>query len=513
MRWSILVACCLASSATLVAPPLWVFDPPGVQPFDAGWADFRLIASINGVLLIFFVLIGGVVGDLDGRRRVWLIGLSGFVVTNLLLMVSSNPDWHIVLRFLVLAFGSLFTPLALATLNVTFTDTRRAMAFAVYVSINAGAMQIGWLQGQFLFDWLGWRATYVLPVLFGLFATRWVYHFVSETPAGEQRRPDLLVHSGWTLLILAMIYGITVLPVASDRWWMVVGAACLVGVIGAALIFWWDVRTPGNLLQRRSFRARHLTALLVTGAMINFLLVGFGMRTLGLFQVVRSMSALLAFVALAPILFGLIAALYLFLKAMRQYRARVVIAGGLLMMAVAIGGAALLPMNASYLLFVLPLFLFGIGYLIASTVWTSVFLRTVVARNYGVNAAISNATSSIGMAIGSALTGNLLARLGLEIYLQLLTEANVNAHKALEALVGFKTLVLSEPADTTLVTEYYGFALMDGYREAYAIAYSQILWVMVAFCIVTALIVGFGLRGSLQATTLPPTEEELSMVS
>jgi hypothetical protein len=347
-------------------------------------------------------------------------------------------------------------------------------------------------------------------MLVGLLAIRWVHRDVAATPTSGQRRPDVLVHSGWTLLVLAVIYGITVLPVASDRWWMVVGAACLVGIIGALFVLWWEVRTPGNLRQHRTFRARDLTALVITGAVINFLLVGFGMRTLGLFQVVWSLSAIGALISLAPVLLGLVAALYLLLKAVRRYQARTVIAAGLLIMAVAIGGAALLPVNASYLFFVLPLFLFGVGYLLSSTVWTSVFLRTVVARNYGVNAAINNATASIGMAIGSALTGNLMAVLGLEIYLRRLTAANVNAVEALEALIGFKTLVLSEPADTNLVVDYLGFALMEGYRVAYAAAYRQILWLMVVFCLVTALIISFGLRRSLKATTEPPTDEELS---
>lgn len=514
MPWSILVACCLASSAVLLHPPLWVFDPPGVQPFDAAWADFRLISSVSGVLLICFLLVGGVLGDLYGRRRIWLIGLVGFVASNLLIMGSSNPVWHITLRFFAMAFGSLFTPLILATLNLTFTDTSRALAFAIYVAINAGAMQVSWLQGQFLFGLVGWRATYLIPLIFALLAIRWVNRYVAHTPVskqvGEQRRSHMLVHSGWTLLVLAVIYGTAVLPVASDRWWLVIGSASFVAIVGGAFVLWWNIKNPEGLARRRAFQARDLTALIVTGAVINFLLVGFGLRTLGLFQVVRSMSAIGAFIALAPMLFGLLAAVYLILKAVRQYQARTVIAVGLLIMAVALAGAAFLPGDAHYLLFVLPLFLFGAGYLLASTIWTSVFLRTVVARNYGVNAAINNATSSIGTAIGSALTGSLLAHLGLTIYLEILTKANVNAAEALEALVGFKTLVLAEPTDTTLVTEYWGFSLMDGYREAYSAAYDQILWIMVALSLVTALIIGFGLRGSLKATTVSENGGQLS---
>lgn len=512
MQWSILVACCISSSAKLLEPPIWVFDPPGVQPFDAAWNDYRLIASVSGILLVVFLLVGGVLGDLYGRRRVWLVGLVGFVASNLLLMVWSNPVWHVMLRFCAMAFGSLFVPLVLATLHQTFAGQNRALAFAIYVIVNAASVQVAWLQGQFLAGWVGWRAAYVLPVLAAIVATRWVYRYIAEKKTERQRRLDFVVYSGWTLLVLAAVYGLAVLPVASDRWLAVVTAATLVGLTGAILVLLWEVRRPKDVLRFRRFQAGELVALIVTGAVLQFLLIGFGLRTLGLFQVVKSMSALVAVVALAPVLLGLLIALLLFFKAMERYRARGVIAGGLLTMAVAIAAAALLAGNGSYLSFSPSLVLFGVGYLVANTVWTSAFLRSAVARHDGVNAAISSATSLIGGAVGSALTGNLLTRLGLELYLQELMAANVNVVGALEALIAFKTLVLSEPADIAAVTEYMQFDLLGGYREAYAAAYSQVLWLMVAFAGVTAVIIGFGLRRSLKATMKYPVDDELSTV-
>ncbi len=508
-RWSILVACYLASSARFLQPPLWVFNPPDVQPFDAAWNDFRLISSVSGILLIIFLLVGGVLGDLYGRRRFWLLGLVGFGASNLLLLISPSPGWHLMLRFCSLVFGSLFAPLILATLNITFTDRSRAIAFAIFTAINAVSIQIGWLQGQFLVDWWGWRAAFILPITLTFFAYRWAVRYVPESLAGGQRQFDLWVFSGWTLLILAVVYGVLVLPVASDYWGLVVGAALLVGITGAALIYWWDMRITKVLLRRRSFRVRELTALIITGAVINFMLIGFGMRTMNLFQVVYAMSAVVAVIALAPMLVGLLAAVYLFLRAMRHYRARVIVACGLVVMAVAMTGAALLPVHAPYWFFILPLFLFGVGYLVASTIWTSAFLRTAVAQHYGVNAAISSATATIGLAVGSALTGSLLARLGLELYLERLAAANLTVAEILEAATSLQTLMLAEPADVAAISEHLQFDLLTGYQEVYAIAYSQVLWLMVVFCLVTALIIGFGLRGSLKATL--PHEEELNV--
>lgn len=512
MQWSLLVACCVSSSAKLLEPPIWVFDPPGVQPFDAAWNDYRLISSISGILLVVFLLIGGAWGDLYGRRRFWLIGLTGHAASYLLLMVSPNPIWHVALRFCGMAFGAMFLPLVLATLHQTFTERNRAMAFSIYTIVNATAIQVAWLQGQYLATWLGWRAAYVLPVVFAIAAIVLVVRHVPEKRTERQRRFDLIVYSGWTLLVLAVVHGLAVLPVASDRWIAVVASATLVGVLGAVLVVWWEMRRPSEFVRLRRFQARELVSLIVTGAVIQFLIIGFGLRTLGLFQVVKGMSAVVAVAALAPVLLGLLIAVLLFLRTMERYRAREVIAGGLVVMAAAIALAALSAGQSSYLVFSLSLLLFGVGYLVASTVWTSAFLRSAVARHDGVNAAISSAASLIGGAVGSALTGNLLARLGLDLYLQSLTAANVEVAAALEALIAFKTLVLAEPADLAAVTDYMQFDLLSGYREAYAAAYSQILWLMVAFSMVTALIIRFGLRSSLRATVKLPVDEEVSMV-
>ncbi len=150
MSWTILAASSLSSSARLLEPPLWVFNPPGVEPFDAAWNNFRLVTSLSGVLLIVFLLVGGLLGDLYGRRRIWMIGLVGFIVCNLLIMAFPGLAWRIVLQFCALAFGSLFAPLILATLNLTFPDRSRTLAFAIFVSVNAIALQLAWLQGQFL---------------------------------------------------------------------------------------------------------------------------------------------------------------------------------------------------------------------------------------------------------------------------------------------------------------------------------------------------------------------------
>ncbi len=499
LRWLILVAACLSTGAKMLQPPLWIFNPPGVELFDASWNSFRMVASLGGVLLLVFLLVGGFLGDLYGRRRVWLIGLAGMIASNLLIILSPAPAWQFFLRFCALASGSLFVPLALATLNITFLERSRPIAFAIYTIVVAGSIQLAWLQGQFLLSWIGWRATYILPLVVAVIAVIWVYRIVPETQVRQQRQFDVLIYSGWTLLILATFYGLTMTPVASERWKLVAGAAILVGLLGVLLVLWQNRSWHARNLRMPSISLRDMVVLVVTGAVIQFLLVGYSLRLIGLFQVVRSATAVKAVIALAPLFLGLLVALYFVVKAVRPFRARTIIAGGMLTMGAALSLTALLPIDASYLLLALTMVIFGAGYLVAGTIWTSAFLRTAITAHHGVNAAINNATTSIGGAIGSALTGNLLAILGLKLYSQQLIAANASLGDTVGSLSGFTTLILSEPVDVAAVAEYTQFDLLAGYREAYALATNQVMWLMAAFGIMTAVIVALGLRGSLKA--------------
>ena len=506
LRWLILAAACLTSVATLLEPPIWVFNPPGVLPFDMAWNDIRLASSLSGVVMIIFVLGGGLLGDFFGRRRIWLAGLGGMIFFFLLLMVIQDPFWHMILRFGAIASGSMVAPLALATLNISFTERIRGIAIAIYTSVNAGAIQLAWLQGQTMNEWIGPGAAYLIPLIVTILALFWTARYAPESRSGRSRLLDTLIYSGWTLLILGGLYGVMVLPVVTEQWVIVAVATLAVALTGTALIIVRYWKTSHVRLGGHRFLARDLTTLIVTGTVINFVLIGFGVRTFGLFQVVMHMSPVVAFIAFAPMLIGTLSAVYIFLRAMGQYRARAVIAAGMLLMAVSLAASALAPGEGPYWFYVLPLILFGVGFVVTTTVWMSAFLRTAVHGHFGLNAAITSATALIGGALGSVITGNLLNVLGMESFRQEVVSANLDPERMNQAIRDFSYIAMAEPSEIADVLAYVNSSLLNMYRNAYSIAYDQILWVMVVLCTVTALLVAFGLRRNLDASLVAPAD-------
>jgi MFS family permease len=311
VRQRILIACCLVSAAKLLQPPIWVFDPPRELPFDAAWSNYWLFSSLAGLATVSFYLAGGALGDLYGRRRLMLIGLSGYAASNLLVMATPTP--------------------------VTYFEVEREISTVV-------------------------------------------------------------------------------------------------------AIFW-----------------------------------------------------------LAPILVGSIAALYLFVRSVRKHQARLVIAAGLAAMAAAIALTALLPLGAPYLLYAVPLFVFGFGYLVAVTVWLSAFLRTAVDGYYGLNAGINKAAALVGGALGAAVTGKVLAMIGNAYYSNKLSQTGLSAGESAAALAAFNSLLTASSTNVQAVIQQAQQELAAGYLEVYAVAYDRVLWLMAGLCALCAIVILLGLRRSLRA--------------
>lgn len=93
-----LAGLCLAGAAEAIGPPFEVFYPPSAEPFGAGWSLARFLASSWAAVLVLFMLGGGILGDLKGRRRVLLWSLVVLLVADIALLFSPNTLWHALWR-------------------------------------------------------------------------------------------------------------------------------------------------------------------------------------------------------------------------------------------------------------------------------------------------------------------------------------------------------------------------------------------------------------------------------
>lgn len=207
---------------------------PSIQStLGATPAELQLVVSLYASAYAVFLITGGRLGDLYGRRRLFLIGMAGFTLTNLICGLAQTP-WELIGgRTLQGVTAAILIPQVLGPVRTLFpTERDLARALSSYGIMMGIAAASGQFLGGALVQWspfgLGWRAVFLLkvPIALAVLLTAWIV--VPETSTSQRVRIDA---PGAVLLSLAL--ACLVLPLAEGRqqgwpaWTFVMLAGCL----------------------------------------------------------------------------------------------------------------------------------------------------------------------------------------------------------------------------------------------------------------------------------------------
>jgi EmrB/QacA subfamily drug resistance transporter len=374
---------------------------------DLGFSDASRQWVVTGYALAFgsLLLLGGRIADLLGRKPVFLVGLVGFAVASAIGGAAVNFEMLVTARVAQGAFGALLAPAALSLLTTTFTDAKeRAKAFSIYGSIAGAGGAVGLLLGGVLTEYLDWRWTLYVNLVFAAVAFIGGALLLGRTARDKSASLDvpgtLLVSSG----LFGLVYGIAN---AETDGWAATGTwgFMLAGGILLAVFAWWQTRASHPLLPLRILldrtRGASLIAILVSGAGLfgMFLFLTYYLQiTLGYSPVETG----LAFMPMVGAL--MVAAIAASNIAVPRLGPKPVIPAG---MALAAGGMLLLTglgLDSTYATNVLPALLIvgaGMGLVMAPSM--SLSTAGVGTEDAGVASAAVNAMQQIGGSLGTAL--------------------------------------------------------------------------------------------------------------
>lgn len=180
---------------------------PAIQA-DLDFSAAGLPWVINGYAIAFagFLLLGGRVADLIGRRRVFVAGLVLFTVASLSAGFAQSPEWLIAARIAQGFGGALLSPATLAILTTAFPQGRaRARATAAWGAVSGAGAALGSVLGGVLTDVADWRWVFFVNVPLGLIALAAAHPLLVES-RGEDRRLDGI----GALLITGTLVGVVV---------------------------------------------------------------------------------------------------------------------------------------------------------------------------------------------------------------------------------------------------------------------------------------------------------------
>ena len=371
------------------------------------WVITAYTLAFGGLLLL-----GGKIADRLGRKRTFVIGLTGFAAASALGGVAVNFDMLVAARATQGAFAALLTPTALSLLAITFTEPReRATAFAVYGGIAGSGAAIGLLLGGALTQYLGWRWCLFVNIPIALVAGLGGRAVLPDVP--RSAHPDRLDIPGVVLAaaaLVALVYGCT--QAVSQGWSSTTVIALLIASVvlfAAFVVRQARARSPLlplHVVLDRNRGGSYLSVLLaIAGLFGAFLFITYYL------QVVRGFSPLEAGVAFLPITVASQAGSWLIARQlMPRVPARVLIAPGLLVAAAGMALLTQLQVNSNYFALVLPAeLLLGFGTACAMVPAFSAATAGVDPREAGVAAATVSTAQQIGASIGTALLNTIAA--------------------------------------------------------------------------------------------------------
>ncbi len=405
-RWLLLVVIGIAQLMVVLDVTIVNIALPSAQR-DLGFSDEDRQWVITAYALAFgsLLLLGGRIGDLFGRKRVFITGLLGFAGASAVGGAAPSFEVLVAARACQGAFGALLAPAALSLLTTTFTDPQeRGKALAIYAAIAGMGGAIGLLLGGALTELLNWRWCLYVSVLFALPAATVAARLLRHVPLQNRPRLDVRGAVVASTGLFALVFGLSRAEI--DGWGDPLTITCLAAsaLLLTSFVF-LQRRTPQPLLPMRVVADRDRGA--------SFLAIGTASAGLfGLFlfltyylQLTKGFSAFETGLAFLPMSFSIAPTVGLVTtKILPRTGPRPLVPVGMLLGALGMLLLTRLEPDSPYASHVLPsLILIGIGFglTIAPSFATATY--GIPARDAGVASAMVNTSQQIGGSIGTAL--------------------------------------------------------------------------------------------------------------
>ena len=411
-RWSALALIVTAQFMVILDVAIVNVALPSIKS-DLGFSQASLQWVVSAYAIFFggALLLGGRLGDLLGRRRLFVAGLAVFAASSLLCGLAWSEASLITFRALQGLGGALLAPAALALLMTTFREGRdRNVALGIYGAAAGSGAAVGVLLGGVLTSYLSWPWIFFVNVPVALAAIALTPVLLRESRADQAPRHfdvagAVSITSGLMLLVYAMTRATT------DGWGSSTTIGLLTGSFALVLAFVAiELRSKAPLLPLRIFRLRTLTAanatMLIVGA-VTF--SEFFLLTLYL-QDILHYSAIQTGVAFSGFAFTVVVASNVAQFLVGRVGVRATLTAGLLASAASIAFLARLPLDGHYFWDLFPAFVLGGAGLGFSFVPVTIASLTGVDRaDAGVASGLVNTGRQIGGAIGLAAVSAIAA--------------------------------------------------------------------------------------------------------
>jgi EmrB/QacA subfamily drug resistance transporter len=375
-----------------------------------GATQTQLEWAINSYTLVFAGLLftWGVVGDRSGRRRMLLAGLFLFGVASLVSAYAQTPAQLIAARALMGIGGAAVMPSTLSIISNVFDPRERARAIGVWAGSVGLAVAIGPVVGGALLERFWWGSVFLINVPIVLIGIIAILLIVPESRDPNPGRLDLvgvvLSILGLVLLVYGIIHGGEHSFAAVESWGTIVAGLAVLG-----LFIGYERRSDHPSLDVRLFRDARFSAAVASIGLVFFAAMGTLFFLSFYLQLVRGYSPLQAGALMTPFAAAQLIFAPLSAGMVRRFGPKRVCAVGLSLVAVALGGFALLGATTPIWVLGGLAFIQGAGMANVMPPATESIMSTLPREKAGVGSAVNNTVRQVGGALGIAVLGSVLS--------------------------------------------------------------------------------------------------------
>jgi EmrB/QacA subfamily drug resistance transporter len=413
-RWAALYVLCVGVLMIVLDVTVVNVALPSIQE-DLGFSQASLAWVVNAYLIAFggLLLLAGRLGDLIGRKSVFMVGLAVFTVASLLCGIAQSQELLVAARFIQGVGGALTSAVVLGMIVTMFPEPReQAKAIGVYGFVASAGGSVGLLAGGVLTQAINWHWIFFINIPIGIATALLAMRLLARDEGfGLSAGADIPGAVLITGALMLVVY--TIVEPAADQGWGATTTLAL-SVVSVALLAAFvvrEARAENPLMPLRIFRSRNVSGANVIQALV---VAGmFGMFFLGALYLeqVLGYDALEIGLAFLPgtIVMGVLSLRYSE-PLQTRFGARNVVIAGLALIGVSLLLFARVPVDGSYMTDVFPItILLGLGAGSSFPALMTLAMSGATPQDAGLASGLVNTAAQVGGALGLALLATVSA--------------------------------------------------------------------------------------------------------
>ena len=406
-RWRALIVLCVGFFMIVLDTTVVNVALPSIQD-DLGFSQAGLAWVVNAYLIAFggLLLLAGRLGDLVGRRRIFLVGLAVFTVASVLCGIAQSQEVLVTARFVQGVGGAMASAVILGMIVTMFPEpAEQAKAIGVYAFVASGGGSVGLLAGGVLTDAINWHWIFFINVPIGIATALFARRLIEDDKGlGLSEGADA---PGAVLVTSALMLGVYTIVGAAEHGWTSgrtfgLGAVSLV-LLAAFLVRQGRIEKP--LIPLRIFRSRpvsgaNVVQILCIAGMFSMFFLG----ALYLQRILRYDAIQVGFAFLpTTVAMGLMSVRYS-ARLTTRFGAQPTMLAGLPLILIGLALFSRVPVDGDYWVDVLPgMALLGMGAGTAFPALVTMAMSGASPRDAGLASGLINTTAQVGGALGLAV--------------------------------------------------------------------------------------------------------------